>query len=321
MVQSRTQRPTLQLIVQGHDDFFTDSSSPLANVPVKDDSHLTPDETSWINIPGGCFFCADCLTSGKRFGVKRYNVKWIRLFSHLTTEVSIFRTLTDDPHHNVAQLHDIFWSTGHMYMYLVMPDYGTELYRIVEKNKEENAPFDTKFAFHVVTQLEAALQHLHSKSIVHQDLSLENLIIDQNSHLTLIDFGHAQIVAAPDYIVSNHNGAIKSLYSAPNVIRRLPCNGLHADWWSVAIVTFIVYTYEPPYNGDDANLKSIEQNGLYAFAHDYVPECVHRLAPVWKSIDEWTAPFTQTSQKHIVDLHQPMLFECAFRNEHTCILQ
>jgi serine/threonine protein kinase len=282
---------------------------------------LTPDETSWINIPGGCFFCAHCLPSGKRFGVKQYNSEWIRLSSNLTTEVSIFRTLTDDPHDNVAQLHDAFWSTCHKHLYLVMPDYGTELYRVVERKKEEQAPFDTELAFHVVTQLEAAVQHLHSKNIVHQDISLENLIIDQNNHLTLIDFGHAQTVVAPDYVVSNKDGPIKTLYSAPPLLRRMSCNGFRADWWSVAIVAFIVHTYEPPYNGDDANLKRIEQTGLYAFAHDYMPKCAHRLDPVRNSIHAWTAPFVQISEPHMPDLREPLLLECGLMNERTCSLQ
>ena len=40
-------------------------------------------------------------------------------------------------------------------------------------------------------ELAAAIQILHDNNIVHRDIKLENIIVDQSGHLKLIDFGHS----------------------------------------------------------------------------------------------------------------------------------
>ena len=39
-----------------------------------------------------------------------------------------------------------------------------------------------------------AIGYLHSKGIVHRDLKLENIMVDQNGYVKLIDYGLATIL-------------------------------------------------------------------------------------------------------------------------------
>jgi len=39
-----------------------------------------------------------------------------------------------------------------------------------------------------------AIGYLHSKGIMHRDLKLENILVDQNGYLKLIDYGLAKII-------------------------------------------------------------------------------------------------------------------------------
>lgn len=39
------------------------------------------------------------------------------------------------------------------------------------------------------------LEHMHSKGVAHRDLKPSNLLLDENFHLMLVDFGTAKMMA------------------------------------------------------------------------------------------------------------------------------
>ena len=76
-------------------------------------------------------------------------------------------------------------------IYFVMPFLrGGELYKIYlgqKRFKEETVKF-------YIAQLVMALGYLHGKGIIHRDLKLENILVDENGYLRLIDYGLAKMV-------------------------------------------------------------------------------------------------------------------------------
>lgn len=78
-----------------------------------------------------------------------------------------------------------------MRLYFVMPFIrGGELYKIYQAQKRFEEP-QVKF---YTAQMVMAIGYLHSKGIVHRDLKLENILVDQKGYIKIIDYGLAKML-------------------------------------------------------------------------------------------------------------------------------
>ncbi len=77
-------------------------------------------------------------------------------------------------------------------LYFVMPFVrGGELYKVFLSQKrlpEEVVKF-------YAAQIVLAIGELHSKGIMHRDLKLENILVDERGYLKIIDYGLAKIIS------------------------------------------------------------------------------------------------------------------------------
>jgi serine/threonine protein kinase len=71
-----------------------------------------------------------------------------------------------------------------------------------------------------------ALDYVHNIGILYRDLTLENILLDEASHVKLTDFGLAKDLGAPNQKTSTL--CRTSEYLAPQVVQRLPY-GVEAD--------------------------------------------------------------------------------------------
>mmetsp|Transcript_83350 Transcript_83350/g.97433 ORF Transcript_83350/g.97433 Transcript_83350/m.97433 type:complete len:570 (-) Transcript_83350:89-1798(-) len=100
----------------------------------------------------------------------------------------------------------------------------------------------------VMKQILYAVTYLHSKKVVHKDIKLENLLLQndsiQNPVVKLIDFGLSE-VRKQDVCLSDTSGTV--FYMAPEVSSRVYTE--KADLWSVGVILFILLTKRIPFNG------------------------------------------------------------------------
>ena len=96
-------------------------------------------------------------------------------------------------HPNICKLLDHFETSKDIYL---IQEYvtGISLYQFMNNKGKKALPTDTVKFF--IKQLSESLKYLHSAttekpSIVHRDLKLENIIVDNRNNLKLIDFGFA----------------------------------------------------------------------------------------------------------------------------------
>lgn len=122
-------------------------------------------------------------------------------------------------------------------------------------------------AQNIIKQLFLALNYMHSNNIAHRDIKPENILISNKETLEikLTDFGFATYHKQTD--LDDVLGS--PIYMAPEIVKRLTYNE-KVDCWSAGVVTFVLLTGLPPFNG---NSKEEVYNSIMNIEPDFdIPE-------------------------------------------------
>ena len=138
--------------------------------------------------------------------------------------------LINDP--IVVDILDYFTCNNTAYLVMEFLD-GQDLRKIARVN----GVVDPEFAKTVLVTVASSLMEIHRKNILHRDLSPENIIITQNGHIKLIDFG-----AARNYVSNQNRGMsilLKPGFAPPE---QYNTNGVQGPWSDVYALCATFYT-------------------------------------------------------------------------------
>ncbi|KAG3082584.1 hypothetical protein PC128_g5542 [Phytophthora cactorum] len=161
------------------------------------------------------------------------------------------------PHPNIVQYLDDFIE-GHTLYFVLEYCAGGDLVSSV--NRGQNRRLACADALAVVKQIATGVAYLHSHSIAHRDLSLENMMLSRGI-CKIGDFGLSTRTDQPCF------GRVgKAYYMAPEVVlSRDVYDSKAADVWSLGIILFILVTGSPLVPlaaNEDAAFRAFRKVGL-----------------------------------------------------------
>ncbi|XP_055333343.1 calcium-independent protein kinase C-like [Paramacrobiotus metropolitanus] len=130
--------------------------------------------------------------------------------------------------------------------------------------------FDEPRARFYSAEIVLALKFLHSHGVIYRDLKLDNILLDNEGHVKLADFGMCKEGIADDNLTSTFCGTPD--YIAPEILRELQY-GASVDWWAMGVLMYEMMAGQPPFEADN------EDDLFESILNDAV------LYPVWLSQD------------------------------------
>ncbi|XP_029670490.1 serine/threonine-protein kinase S6KL-like [Formica exsecta] len=93
-----------------------------------------------------------------------------------------------------------------------------------------------------VAEIALAVDFLHNAGIVHRDLKTTNVLLDEDGHAVIIDFGFAKWLQRTE---RTNTLCGTPFYMAPEILRK-EYYGQEVDWWSLGVLACFLLTNEYP---------------------------------------------------------------------------
>ncbi|HWW76188.1 MAG TPA: protein kinase, partial [Pyrinomonadaceae bacterium] len=180
-------------------------------------------------------------------------------------------------HPNILTVHEIGEEDGRLYIVTEFVEGRTLRERLWD------GTFAAAEALDVCAQVAGALQKAHAGGIIHRDIKPENVMLDEEGHVKVLDFGIAKQVAGAPSVdteaptnarVDTASGIVlgTTSYMSPEQVRGLELDG-RTDVWSLGVVLYEMLTGHVPF--DEKNFGDLvvsilhrEPPALHAFGAD-----------------------------------------------------
>lgn len=146
-------------------------------------------------------------------------------------------------HESIIKCLDTFETLSSVY--LVMEYFeGRDLFTVMEERQYK--PFVEASAKKIFSQIASAVEYCHRQGVVHRDIKLENVMVNQEGKVKVIDFGLCDFVEHPQKKCVDSVGS--PAYIAPEILTGRPYDGFKADVWSCGVVLYALLFGRFPYS-------------------------------------------------------------------------
>ena len=104
-------------------------------------------------------------------------------------------------------------------------------------------------------QIAKALEHAHSRGIVHRDIKPHNVMVLKNGSVKVTDFGIARIMSKGNTLTKEALGSVH--YISPEQAKGSRVDN-RSDLYSLVLVMYEMMTGRPPYDGESPFAVAIQ---------------------------------------------------------------
>ncbi len=187
--------------------------------------------------------------TGKYVAIKTIEKKFMKdEFSRrkVFQEVYILKKIR---HANVIRLLEVFEDPNHI---LIVMEYaaGGDLLKYVRAK----GPLPEREARTIFRQVVYGLGHIHARGVLHRDIKLDNILLDNDGGVKICDFGVSKIISRFDMIKEQCG---TPAYIAPEVISDEGYSGFYIDHWSLGVLLYAMLCASVPFKAK--NMKELLQ--------------------------------------------------------------
>jgi serine/threonine protein kinase len=184
---------------------------------------------------------AKLIENGSSYAIKSLNKSdQEESMNAIASEIEILRALKHD---QISQLHRVYEDNDCVHLVLNRI-HGENLLRFLLKN----GTVSEVVAIGIAQQLFEVVEYVHCQNIMHRDIKIENIVIDENHLIHLLDFGHSAFVDPRNPYVTGVHGTPG--YFAPEILRG-EAYTYSADLFSIGVTLYILVIGQKPFAGND----------------------------------------------------------------------
>ncbi|XP_072522443.1 NUAK family SNF1-like kinase 2 [Salminus brasiliensis] len=169
--------------------------------------------------------------------IRKENIKDEQDLTHIRREIEIMSSLN---HPYIVSIYEVFENKDKIVIVMEYASRGDLFDYITERQISE------KEARHFFRQIVSAVHYCHRNGIVHRDLKLENILLDENGDVKIADFGLSNLYGRDEYL-QTYCGS--PLYASPEIVNGRPYKGPEVDSWSLGVLLYTLVHGAMPFDG------------------------------------------------------------------------
>ena len=145
-------------------------------------------------------------------------------------------------HPNIVAVYDVNHANDADYIVMELIDGLT-----LKQYMQQRGSLSWRETLHFATQIAKALEHAHSRGIVHRDIKPHNIMILKDGSVKVADFGIARLNSSHNTLTREALGSVH--YISPEQAKGAQVDA-RSDLYSLGVVMYELLTGRPPYDGE-----------------------------------------------------------------------